>query len=263
MLLLVILISSPVQPTESRGLDVISSNLTPNEIIMRAVDVANHSREEKHDLLYGFFEETTNEQFDAVGQLRKSEMVLSKVYPLGGALYREVVAKNGQPLSVKELGRERHRKDETRNHRKRGEKEKENYRIRFNRELVERYYTKLLTEQRVRDRPTYTVWFEPKSNSLPVRRRVDYALNKSHGLILIDKETFQVARVEFELIEPVRLWWGLLGKLHTVKGLIERKPLEDGIWVGQGLYFSTNIRIFFKIINTRRHTKFLNYQLVK
>lgn len=262
MLLLAASVSGPAQPLENSGAFTISDGLTSNEIIMRAVDMANYSREEEHDLLYEFSEETIREQFDTAGQLGEREIILSKVYPLAGALYREVVAKNGQPLPEKELEEERHRKDEIHNRRKRGEKEKENYRIRFDRELVNRYQTKLLKEQRVGDRPVYSVWFEPKNNSLPVRRRMDYALNKSHGLILIDKETFQVARVKFELIEPVGLWWGILGKLHTFKGLIERKPLADGIWVGQGLDFSMNIRIFFKVINTRRRTKFVDYQPV-
>jgi len=263
VLLLAASVSSLAQPVENGKQLTISDGLTPTEIVMRAVDVANHSREEEHDLLYEFSEETISEQFDTAGHLSEREITLSKVYPLAGALYREVIAKNGQPLPEKELERERHRKDEAHNRRKRGEQEKENYRIRFDRELVDRYHIKLLEEQRVGGRPVYTVWFEPKSNSLPVRHRMDYALNKSHGLILIDKKTFQVARVEFELIEPVRLWWGILGRLHTVKGLIERKPLADGIWVGQGLDFSMNIRIFFKVINTRRRTKFVDYQPVK
>ena len=132
----------------------------------------------------------------------------------------------------------------------------------FNRELVERYRTRLIDEKLVRERPAYTVYFEPKRDALPVRRRMDYALNKSHGRIFVDKETFQVARVEFELIEPVKLWWGLLGKLYTMRGVIERGPLEDGAWVGRCFEFSMKMRIFFKNIHTRRRTRFFDYQNV-
>ncbi len=234
--------------------------LTANEVINRAVGLAERLREQEHDLRYEFLEEATREQFDSAGRTKEREDVTAKVYPLAGALYREILEKNGKPLSAADREKQRRRREEIQKRRSRGEKKEDEERVQFNSELVDRYRPELIADQLIEGRPTYTVRFEPKSDSLPIRRRIDYALNRSHGKIFVDKETFQVARVEFELIEPVRLWWGLLGKLRSVNGVIERAPLADGSWVGRGFDFSMNMRIFFKSIHTRRRATFRNHR---
>ena len=259
---LVLVVAGHSEATEIRESAASSTVLTADEIIARAVELAEHLREQDDELRYQFLERATIEQFDAAGRVKQREEVLSEVYPLAGALYREVVERDGNPLSPKQLAKERRRKEEIRGRRARGE-EKDEDRVRFNRELVDRYRPELMAEQVIRGRPTYAVRFEPKSDSLPIRRRIDYALNKSHGKIFVDKETFQVARVEFQLIKPVRLWWGLLGKLRAVQGVIERAPLPDGSWVGQGFDFSMNMRIFFRSIHTRRRATFRDHRLAE
>ena len=248
---------------ESREAAAASARLTADEIITRAVKVADRLREQEHDLRYEFLERATTEQFDSAGRTKKRQDVTAKVYPLAGALHREIIEKNGKPLPAKEIEEGRRRRDEVRRRRARGEEKEEEDRVRFNRELVDRYRPELIAEQLIGGRPTYAVRFEPKSDSLPVRRRIDYALNNSHGRIFVDKETFQVARIEFQLIKPVRLWWGFLGKLRAVKGVIERAPLADGAWVGRGFDFSMNMRIFFKSIHTRRRATFRDHRLAE
>ena len=47
--------------------------------------------------------------------------------------------------------------------------------------------------------------------------------------MMIDEETYEVARVEFHLIKPVRLWWGLLGKAPGSRRQPPRKPATDGL----------------------------------
>ena len=248
------------EATEIREIAAGPAALTADEIIARAVELAERLREQDDELRYQFLERATIEQFDAAGRVKQREEVLSEVYPLAGALYREVIERDGNPLSPKQLEKERRRKEEIRGRRARSEKKEDEDRVRFNRELVDRYRPELMAEQVIRGRPTYAVRFEPKSDSLPIRRRIDYALNKSRGRIFVDKETFQVARVEFQLIKPVRLWWGLLGKLRAVQGVIERAPLPDGSWVGQGFDFSMNMRIFFRSIHTRRRATFRDHR---
>ena len=257
--LLLLTVAAPGAASESRENASPSASLPADQIIAKAVELADRLRKQKQGLRYEFVEQVITEQFSTAGRVKQREEVLAKIYPLQGALYREIIGKNGKPLSAEEAAAERRRKDEVLRRRARGEKNNENG-VQFNRELVGRYRAKLLVERLVRGRPTYAISFEPKSDSLPVRRRIDYALNKSRGWIFVDKETFQVARVEFQLIEPVSLWWGLLGKLRAVKGFVERAPLADGAWVGRRLDFSMNMRIFFKNVHTRRRAEFRDHR---
>ena len=257
---LVVLAAVHAGATELRETPAPSSTLTADEIIKRAMELADGLREQDHELRYEFLELATIEQLDTAGRVKQREELTAKVYPLAGALHREIIEKNGKPLSTADREKQRRRREEIQKRRSRGEKKEDEERAQFNSELVDRYRPELIADQPIEGRPTYTVRFEPKSDSLPIRRRIDYALNRSHGKIFVDKETFQVARVEFELIEPVRLWWGLLGKLRAVKGVIDRAPLPDGSWVGRGFDFSMDMRIFFKSIHTRRRATFRNHR---
>ena len=54
-----------------------------------------------------------------------------------------------------------------------------------------------------------------------------------------------LTRLEFELIDRVRLWWGLVGTIHHFRGSFDRGPVLDGIWgILQNESYS-DIRFFF------------------
>ena len=91
---------------------------------------------------------------------------------------------------------------------------------------------------------------------------MDYALNKSRGKIFVDAETFEVARIEFRLIEPVGLWWGLLGKLRQVEGSVERKPLADGHWAPTELNIYMNMQVLFSNKHYRRRLQWSGHRLL-
>ena len=57
-----------------------------------------------------------------------------------------------------------------------------------------------------------------------MRRRIDRALNKASGQLWIDQETFEAARIELELIDKVRLWWGVVGSISHARGSLDRGP---------------------------------------
>ena len=74
---------------------------------------------------------------------------------------------------------------------------------------------------------------------------MDRALNKVRGQIWIDRETREVARIEFELVERVRLWWGLVGTIHHFRGSMDRGPVLDGIWASLQNENYGDFRFFF------------------
>ena len=105
-------------------------------------------------------------------------------------------------------------------------------------------------EEPLRGRPSYRVSFRPRHGRLPIRRRIDYALNKARGQVWIDQETFEAARVEFELIDKVRLWWGVLGTISQARGSLDRGPVLGAIWAQLQFETYTDIRAFLS--RTRR-----------
>ena len=113
-----------------------------------------------------------------------------------------------------------------------------------------RYGLTLLGLRTVRERPVWVVGFKPKSGRLPVRQRMDHALNKSHGEIWIDRDTWEVAWVSFQLMERVRWWWGILGSISDATGHIDRRPGDGGVWIPSEVDIYFHSRVFFS--TTRR-----------
>jgi hypothetical protein len=120
----------------------------------------------------------------------------------------------------------------------------------FNEELIARYTTESVGVQTLRGRPTYVLAFKPRPGKLPARRRLDRALNKSRGEIWIDQDTFEVARLTFELTERVRLWWGILGSVSNVTGRIERRLIAEDVWMPDEIDVYYEYRVLFS--NSRR-----------
>lgn len=189
-------------------------------------------------------------EFDGDGAISEESSVEWEVVPIDGAGFRRRLAIDGQPLTEEEQAREAEREAAFRERLRRlraGEIEPERNEtaIEFNEELVSRYDLTLDAEEPLRGRPSQRIAFAPRDGELPVRRPMDRALNKTRGRIWIDSETHEVARIEFELIERVRLWWGLVGTIHHFRGSLDRGPVLDGIWATLQDENYGDIRFFF------------------
>ena len=258
---LVALVASSVlaigSPPEEKSVELPSAK----ELIELALERANWLKEQKVEEKYSFSEVVLAEKLHADKSIKEREHSRYEVYPVEGVLFRRLVEKNGRPLSPGEIEWEEQKERDLREQLKRGEKPKQDEnRIEFNRDLISRFRAEVVSRELLHGRFTYVLRFEPKSNRLPVRRRIDYALNKSTGRMMIDEETYEVARVEFHLIKPVRLWWGLLGKLREAEGSLERKPATDGYWAPTELKTYVYGRALFSSFHRRRQTQWGKYR---
>ena len=244
-------------PPEEKNVELPSAK----ELIELALERANWLKEQKVEEKYTFSEVVLAEKLHSDKSIKEREHSRYEVYPVEGVLFRRLVEKNGRPLSAEEIEWEEQKERDLREQLKRGEKPKENEnRIEFNRDLISRFRAEVVSRQLLNGRSTYVLRFEPKSNRLPVRRRIDYVLNKSAGRMMIDEETYEVAHVEFHLIKPVRLWWGLLGKLREAEGSLERKPATDGYWAPTTLKTYIYGRVLFSSFHRRRQTDWGGYR---
>lgn len=174
-------------------------------------------------------------EFDGSGEVAEETRVEWESIPIDDARFSRRLAIDGRPLTEEERAREGEREAAFRTRLRRlraGELEPERNEtaIVFDEELVARYALTLDGEEQLRNRPSYRIAFAPRDGDLPVRRGMDRALNRLRGRIWIDRATREVARAEFELIDRVRLWWGLVGTIHHVRGSFDRGPVLDGHW---------------------------------
>ena len=189
-------------------------------------------------------------EFDGRGEVEEETRVEWESIPIDGARFSRRIAIDGRPLTEEERTREIEREAAFRERLRRlraGEiepEENENQII-FDEELVARYDMTLEGEEPIRNRPSYRIAFAPRDGDLPVRRQIERALNKARGRIWVDRETHEIARLEFELIDRVRLWWGLVGTIHRFRGSLDRGPVLDGMWANLQSESYSDVRVFF------------------
>ena len=225
-------------------------------LVVKALKQAKWNEEQRFPSRFRSLMTRTMRRFDSDGEITEEDIGDYEVVPIDGAPYERRLTVNGRPLSQEEqegeLDREAEFREELRKQREypKDQESDEDNRLVFNEELIERYEFILESTETFRGRPSYRISFRPRPGNLPVRRRIDYALNKAKGLIWLDCETLEAARIEFELIEKVRLWWGVFGNIANARGSLDRGPVLRNIWSQLQLETYTDIRVLLS--RTRR-----------
>ena len=230
---------------------------TAQEIVDRAVARAAAQREAQDDLRYRATFEAITEQLNGDGEVEETEHETYEQYPLEGVIYEALVAREGMPLTAEDARKEQARRrefvEEVRERRARGidpRPEDEN-RVELDEDFISRYQYALVGEEMYAGYDCWIVQLVPRPGDLPVRRRIDHALNKSTGRLWVVKEDFGVSRVEFEMNEPVRFWGGIVGVLRNAVGHLEFTRTAEGAWVRKAIDIRLDLRVVFW--NRRRH----------
>ncbi len=230
---------------------------TAQEIVDRVVARADAQREAQDDIRYRATFEAITEQLNGDGEVEETEHETYEQYPLEGVIYEALVAREGMPLTAEDARKEQARRrefiEEVRERRARGidpRPEDEN-RVELDEEFISRYQYALVGEEVRAGYDCWIVQLVSRPGDLPVRRRIDNALNKSTGRLWVVKEDFGVSRVEFEMNEPVRFWGGIVGVLRNTVGHLEFTRTAEGAWVRKAIDIRLDLRIVFW--NRRRH----------
>jgi len=233
-----------------------STSTEVRAIIDKALERAAWAEEQGFEARYRSMVLQRTRTFDKHGEVEDDEKRLFKVEPVRGVPYSRLVSKNGGPIEGDDLKTERERWDDFLEALNRDpaedddESDEDDEAVVFNGELLERFTAELDGIRDLRGRPTYVVSFRPRPGKLPVRRQIDRALNKSRGELWIDQATYEIARVNFELMGKVRLWWGILGNISDVTGHFEREPISEEVWLTTIVDIYFHVRVLFS--TTRR-----------
>ncbi len=186
-------------------------------------------------------------RFDRGGQITREETREFEVEPVHGVPFARLVARDNEPLDDAQRAAEDERKRQFAEAVMNGthSDDDDDDEIVFNEELIGRYQFETDGVEELRGRSTHRLSFRPRSGRLPVRRNIDRALNNASGALWVDEDTFEVARVEFDLIDRVRMWWGLLGTISDARGSFDRYPVEEEIWAPLQLETFVDARVLF------------------
>ncbi len=95
-----------------------------------------------------------------------------------------------------------------------------------------------------------------------MNRRIDRALNKSFGRIWIDTQTYEISRLEFELGEKIKIWWGFIGSISKMRGQLVRQPVSgaDEAWLPQRFHLYVKGRMIFKSLHANQKIEWSDFQ---
>lgn len=225
-------------------------------IVERALERAGRNDEQRPEADFGYRLVSTLEKLDDKGAVEEGSQKRYQLVLVEGHPFLRLLEIDGKALAGEDAANEQNRESEFREkilERERSgaqlepPKEHEDT-IYFNEDLVSRYRAEILERRPFADREAWVLRYGPKPGDLPQGRRVDKLLNVTGGIIWIDTETYEVVRLEFELMRTVRFWW-FLGSVSHVSGYYERMPV-DGVWLPSRGRLSIRGRALFRWIRT-------------
>jgi len=228
------------------------------EIVDRAVARAEAQYQARIDAMFEAQVLSSVRSLDGDSQVTEMEITKYLQYPLHGALYDELIEMDGRALSEKEVREEAKKRQEfirgVRERIERGEhpQPESGPGVRFNQEFVGRYEVKVVGSEAVRGHRCWMIDFEPRKGKLPVRDRMDRALNRSTGRFWISREDYGLVRLEFALREPFKYWGGLVAVIRNTEGVLDFSRVEPDVWLPANFDLKLDLKIML-VKNIRRH----------
>jgi hypothetical protein len=211
----------------------------PVEIVRRLATADRRSRELVSQ--YTYVVRTEEREFDARGNVIKSESKTSDVFYLFGRRYERLTHKDGKPLTGKDAEKEEEKfQKELAKRQKEPEKEREKLakedakrREELRKlvdEIVKAYHLTLEGTDSIDGRAAYRIAAEPRQDYR--RLTLPYsALSRLRGRMWIDAEEFQMVKAEAEVIETVSIGLILARASPGTKLRFEQTRVNREIWL--------------------------------
>ena len=235
---------------------------TAKEIMDHVVERARWVEQNRPALQYTYVQHTMIEKFDDDGGVKEREERLYRLERIEGEPFMRLVQKNGQPPTSKDLEDEKKREREFRKRlaerRARSKPDEESFR--FDSDLISKYRAEVLGREVVNGRAAYVLRFEPKSDDLPVRKRIDRLTNKLAGKLWIDEKDHEIVKAEGRLVAPARVGWGLLANFQKLDFAFEQVRMDDATWLPLRLDARLEGRVVFSTLNQRQTIRWKDFQ---
>ncbi len=196
----------------------------------------NLARSQDAEKQFGYTERRTDLNFNPFGRLGTGGTRVYEVTPSGdGAFNRRLLERDGKPVAN-------------------GSVERMERRMPRGRSIVDDVASTIEVSIDHRDvidgRPTIVVAFKPRPDAKP-RTREGRVARSFKGLIWIDEDAQQVAKVEATATDDISFGYGLLARLgegSTV--MVRRQPIEGTLWLPVSVRFAGEGRalLFRKLI---------------
>jgi hypothetical protein len=233
-----------------------------DEIVHKMVERAKawKDKDESEEKQLSYSERVVTDKLQSDGAPKDREEMIYQVTPVNGEATPKLVQKNGKTPSPSDLKEEEERLRKIREASRKGKGSDADNTIELNEELVRKYDFEILGKEVVGDRPVFVLSFKPKSNNLPVRRKIDYVMNRIAGRVWVDQEDYEIARADMRLTESAQIWLGLLASLREFALVFEQTKLPDGFWFVKHFDMTMDMRFLFTTVHQKQEGWLSNFK---
>ncbi len=241
------LLSAALYLGQAAGTDDASDGLTALQIIDKAGEAAK--RNGKGAAIFTYLRKARVEDIDSDGNTRKAYTKTYRAYTNGRD--QELISVDGQPASPKQIGREREKnRKQQRRYLARSEESdsgrNENL-INKNTDLFREKFTPVLSGRKLANsRSAYVIELQPNTSHKLKNRTLNRLMNQLDAEIWVDREEFQVAKIEAKLKEPVSFLGGLAGAVKAINITVSQKRLAPDTWIDESVSANFDVRVFWK-----------------
>ncbi len=231
------------------------------DVVRKVIERAKNPEVRRARARFIYAQRSVIEKLDEKGQVREREEREYDLAPLEGRSYPSLVKKNGKPLAGEDLKDEQERRRrflERRTGRSLGRSDED--RVPLDAELFERYRGQVVGREMVGNRMALVLEFFPRSRDLPVRRRQDYVLNKLAGKVWVDEQDYEIVKVEAQLMERARIFWGLVASIEKANIDFEQTHVVEGVYLPLRLNFYIDGRKLFSSLREKIHAEWSGFQ---
>ena len=257
-IILIVIVLAVARPRlQTPATTEIAAPPTVGEIMRRAVARAASQDEAEAELRFESLVATTVESLNDEAEVTNTETTLHRRYALEGAVYEELIERDGEPLSGPAARNEAKRRANFRREVQAAEEQgkvletHDERQVRFDEDLMARYEAEVVGEETVRGERCWVISFAPRDGELPDDTRIDKALNQSSGELYVSQDDYGVMQINFRLLRPVRYVWGLVASLSRATGQLEFERVEGDSWLPRTFDIRIDLRVFF--VTQRRH----------
>jgi hypothetical protein len=227
--------------------------------------VARSQEEERENLddKYGFVERRLHDELDKNGGVKEHSDETFQLILLNNHRYPRLIAKDGKPLVAeeqrKQLEREKKFLDDQR--RKSGGKKKEgdDDPLKLDDQFLSHFKFDVVGREDLNGRPSFIVTVIPKPGNLPVRSNSEKVFTHLQGKVWVDAQDYTLVKCDLHLTEPTT-FYGILGSIRQLDLMLQRRRVEDKVWMPEKIVFAVDARKLFTPIRVRQHSEFSDFK---
>jgi hypothetical protein len=214
------------------GSEEAATDSAAREIVARALARATNVNAQSDSVRHAYSRHTTVEELDSKGRTRKTTEKLFEAEQFAGIPYARLVQLNGKPVAIEQSRKESEQNRQLRDgvtQQKSGRPDRRSSLLTA--DIAARFSFRLEGRDWIAGRPAYVLRFQPNpAADAAGGGMTDRLFAAVSGTLWVDEADHEVARVDANLGQRIKLWAGFLGALDKFNLTLTRSRFEDGTW---------------------------------